>query len=196
MPFSVLIVEENQFLRNVLTHFFKEQFSDESDWVTAVSEAAEFDMTQLKKGENLDLIVYGIPALQDVQDDARKALINRSLFRASYYKKTGDSLKDHMLSCHSGDVTVAVDEPDWDPRLARKAKVFLCSQLVNGGLDALFNERDHRHPASPYEGRFRRFSAHGKELTYTLFKLIGAITDYWNFLDERTKKRVEAAVSC
>ena len=62
MPFSVLIVEKTPFLRGVLTHFFKEQFGDESDLVTAVGEPAESDITQLREGQNLDLIVYRFPS--------------------------------------------------------------------------------------------------------------------------------------
>ena len=190
MPFLVLIVEKAPFLRSVLTRFFKEQFDDESDLVIAVSEPAEFDITQLREGQNLDLIVHKFPSEDLSQNEASRVLINRSLFRALYYKKTGNELDDHMLSCHRGNVTVAVDEPDWDPQLAKKAKVFLCSQLVNGGLDALFNERDHRHPASPYEERFRRFFVHGRGLTHALAELCRTIAKYWRFLDERTQKRV------
>mgnify|MGYP001564863200 CR=1 FL=1 len=197
MPFLVLIVEKNLSTREDLARLFREQFreqfGDESDLVIAVSEPAEFDIAELREGHNLDLIVYKFPAEDFSQSQAvmLSALINRSLFRALYYKKTGNPFDDHNLSCHSGDIAVAVDEPDWDPQLAKKAKVFLCSQLVNGGLDALFNERDHRHPASPYEERFRRYFVHGRGLTHALSQLIGAITDFWNFLDERTKKRVE-----
>ncbi len=191
MPFLVLIVEKNPFLRNVLARFFKDQFDDESDLVIAVSDPAEFDITQLREDQDLDLLVHKFPSEDFSRNETFLALVDRSLFRALYYRKTGNPFDDHMLSCHSGDIAIAVDEPDWDPQLAKKAKVFLCSQLVNGGLDALFNERDHRHPASPYEGRFRRYFIGGRGLTHALAQLVGSITDFWNFLDERTRKRVE-----
>lgn len=191
MPFLVLIVEKNPLTRENLARLFKKQFGDESDLVTAVGDPTEFDITQLREGQVLDLIVYKFPSEDLSQNETFRVLVNRSLFRALYYRKTGDSLDDHMLFCHSGDVTVAIDKPDWGMQLAKRAKEFLCSQLVNGGLDALFNERDHRYPASPYEGRFRRFFVRGSGLTHTLAELIGAITDYWDFLDERTRKRVK-----
>ncbi len=191
MPFLVLIVEKNQSTRENLARAFTELFSDESDLVTAVGEPAEFNMASLRDGQDLDLIVHEFPPKDFHQNAAFLTLLDRRLFRALYYKKTGNELKNHMLSCHSGDVTVAIDEPDWGAQLARGARVFLCSQLVNGGLDALFNERDHRYPASPYEERFRRYFVRGRGLTHALSQLIGAITDYWNFLDERTRKRVE-----
>lgn len=158
--------------------------------VIAIGEPAEFDVTRLGNNQGLDLIVFRFPSEDFYQNKTFHALLDRPLFRALYYKSTGNEFDDHMLSCHQGNVTVAIDEPDWGARLARKARVFLCSQLVNGGLDALFGERNYQHPASPYEGRFRRFFVRGSGLTHVLAELTGSITDYWYFLDERTQKRV------
>lgn len=190
MPFSVLIIERRPIVRLGLEQFFKEQFGEKDDWVIAVGEAAEFDMAQLREDQNLDLIVYRFPAFP--QDDLRHALIDRSLFRAIYYEKTGNQFKDHMLSCHSGNVTVAIDEPDWDTLLAREAKTFLCSQLVNGGLDEIFDRRDYRYRASPYEERFKGGFFFQKDgVISVLVGLQRIIMAYWHFLDERTQKRVK-----
>jgi hypothetical protein len=191
MPFFVLIIEKDPIVRLGLEQFFKEQFSEEGDQVITVNEAAELDIAHLEENEDFDLfdfIVYRIPAFP--QDEARSALINRSLFRALYYKKTYDSLENHMFSCHSGDVAVEVDEPDWGMQLAKRAKEFLCSRFVDGGLDALFIKRSYQYPASPYEGRFRRLFVGGRGLTFALAELQTVIMEYWDFLDDRTRGRV------
>jgi hypothetical protein len=187
MPFSVLIIEKHPVIRIGLEQLFREQFGKDDDLVVAVDEAAQTDETELKRTldqEHPDLIVYRLPFFP--QDDVLDALIERSLFRAVFFKRTGNPLEDHMLSCHSGDVAVAIDEPNWGQQLAKKAKKLLCSQLVNGGLDALFGERDYRRPASPYEGRFD-----GPGLTHRLAELIRIIEKCWYSLDERTRTRVE-----
>lgn len=188
MPFSVLIIEKHPVVKEGLTQFFGEQFSEDDDLIIAVSKAAEFNMAHLVGDKNFDLIVHRFPAFP--QDSVRNALADRSLFRASFYESTGNRFEDHMLSCHSGDVTVAIDASNWGEQLARKAKEFLCSQLVNGGLDAIFNRRDYRYRASPYEKRFKGILAHGRGLTHALAELRRTIAAYWHFLDERTQSRV------
>lgn len=191
MPFSILIIEKDQMVGLGLEQFFKEQFSEEDDQVVAISEATELDTAHLEGDKNFDLfdiVVYRFPAFP--QDEARNALIDRSLFRALYYEKTRDPLENHRLSCHSGDVTVAIDEPDWGVQLAKRVKEFLCSRFVNGGLDALFSKRSHQYPASPYEGRFHKLFVGGKGLTFALAELQMVIMEYWGFLDDRTRGRV------